>query len=276
MRTWGKQWGRLRGAAIKGSLAILRQLGRKTLDGLVTLGRANLFLLYVLPQLPGLLHRPRLLLEQIYRVGFLSLIVIVVSGFFIGMVLGLQGYNTLVNFGAEQSLGMLVALSLTRELGPVVTALLFAGRAGSAMTAEISLMKSTEQLDAMEMMAVDPLQRVIGPRLLAGIFCMPLLAAIFSSVGICGGYFIGVGLLNVDEGTFWSQMQSAVKLYEDVGNGVVKSIVFGFVVSWIAVFKGYDSVPTAAGIGSATTQTVVISCLAVLGLDYALTALMFS
>ncbi len=265
-------WGAVREAVLDG----LRGTGRGTLEGVTTLGRAILFLLLVLPQLPGLLRRPRLLLEQIYRVGFLSLLIIVVSGFFIGMVLALQGYNTLVNFGAEESLGVLVALSLTRELGPVVTALLFAGRAGSALTAEIGLMKTTEQLAAMEMMAVDPLQRVIGPRLLAGLFCMPLLAAIFSVVGVYGGYFVGVGLLGVDTNVFWSQMQAAVNFSEDVWSGIIKSIVFGFVVSWIAVFQGYDSAPTSAGIGAATTRTVVISSLAVLGLDYVLTALMFN
>jgi phospholipid/cholesterol/gamma-HCH transport system permease protein len=205
----------------------------------------------------------------------LSLVIILVSGLFVGMVLALQGYETLQRFGASESLGVLVALSLVRELGPVVSALLFAGRAGSALTAEIGLMKTTEQLAAMEMMAVDPLQRVVAPRLLAGIFAMPLLAAIFSAVGIYGGYFVGVGLLGVDEGSFWSQMQASVDLYEDILNGIIKSVVFGATVTWIAVFEGYDTLPTPEGISQATTRTVVNSSLAVLGLDFVLTALMF-
>ncbi|MGH8535552.1 MAG: lipid asymmetry maintenance ABC transporter permease subunit MlaE, partial [Gammaproteobacteria bacterium] len=211
----------------------------------------------------------------VFALGVLSLVIIVVSGLFVGMVLGLQGYNTLVDFGAEESLGILLALSLVRELGPVVSALLFAGRAGSALTAEIGLMKTTEQLAAMEMMAVDPLHRVVAPRLLAGILAMPLLAAIFSAVGVYGGYFVGVGLLGVDEGAFWSQMQSAVDFNDDILNGVIKSFVFGIAVTWIAVFEGYDTVPTSEGISRATTRTVVNSSLAVLGLDFVLTALMF-
>jgi phospholipid/cholesterol/gamma-HCH transport system permease protein len=209
-------------------------------------------------------------------VGVLSLLIILISGLFVGMVLGLQGYNTLVDFGAEESLGILVALSLVRELGPVVSALLFAGRAGSALTAEIGLMKTTEQLAAMEMMAVDPLHRVVAPRFLAGVLAMPLLAAIFSALGVYGGYFVGVGLLGVDEGAFWSQMQAAVDFHEDILNGVIKSIVFGIAVTWIAVFEGYDTVPTAEGVGRATTRTVVNASLAVLGLDFVLTALMFN
>ena len=197
-----------------------------------------------------------------------------VSGLFVGMVLGLQGYNTLVDFGAEESLGVVVALSLVRELGPVVAALLFAGRAGSALTAEIGLMKATEQLSGMEMMAVDPVQRVMAPRFLAGFLSMPLLAAIFSAVGIYGGYFVGVGVLGVDDGAFWAQMQ-AVDLRDDIFNGVIKSLVFGFVATWIAVFEGYDAVPTSEGVSRATTRTVVHTALAVLGLDFVLTALMF-
>ncbi|MGH8490238.1 MAG: lipid asymmetry maintenance ABC transporter permease subunit MlaE, partial [Gammaproteobacteria bacterium] len=233
------------------------------------------FLLYTLGGLPATLYRWRLLTSQVFALGVLSLVIIVVSGFFVGMVLGLQGYNTLVDFGAEESLGILLALSLVRELGPVVSALLFAGRAGSALTAEIGLMKTTEQLAAMEMMAVDPLHRVVAPRLLAGILAMPLLAAIFSAVGVYGGYFVGVGLLGVDEGAFWSQMQLAVDFHEDILNGVIKSFVFGIAVTWIAVFEGYDTAPTAEGISRATTRTVVHSSLAVLGLDFVLTALMF-
>jgi phospholipid/cholesterol/gamma-HCH transport system permease protein len=208
-------------------------------------------------------------------VGVLTLLIILVSGFFVGMVLGLQGYNTLSDFGAEESLGVMVALSLVRELGPVVTALLFAGRAGSALTAEIGLMKATEQLSGMEMMAVDPMRRVIAPRFLAGFISMPLLAAIFSLVGVYGGYFVGVGLLGVDDGAFWSQMQDRVELHDDILNGVIKSFVFGFVAAWIAVFEGYDAVPTSEGVSRATTRTVVHTSLTVLGLDFILTALMF-
>jgi phospholipid/cholesterol/gamma-HCH transport system permease protein len=225
--------------------------------------------------LHSLLPRPRLVVQQLYSVGVLSLLIILVSGLFVGMVLGLQGYNTLVGFGAEESLGVVVALSLVRELGPVVTALLFAGRAGSALTAEIGLMKATEQLSGMEMMAVDPMRRVVAPRFVAGFLSMPLLAAIFSAVGVYGGYFVGVGLLGVDAGAFWSQIQDKVDLQEDIYNGVIKSLVFGFVVTWIAVFEGYDAVPTSEGVSRATTRTVVHGALAVLALDFVLTALMF-
>jgi phospholipid/cholesterol/gamma-HCH transport system permease protein len=253
----------------------LAALGRWGLGVFQRLGRGHLFLAHVLAGLPTLLPRPGLVIAQLHAVGVLSLVIIVVSGLFVGMVLGLQGYNTLVDFGAEESLGVVVALSLVRELGPVVSALLFAGRAGSALTAEIGLMKATEQLAGMEMMAVDPLQRVIGPRFLAGFLAMPLLAAIFSAVGVFGGYFVGVGLLGVDDGAFWSQMQAKVDLHEDVYNGVIKSVVFGFVAAWIAVFEGYDAPPTAEGVSRATTRTVVHTALAVLGLDFVLTALMF-
>lgn len=259
-----------------GFIDFLRYLGRFGLSFLERLGRSHLFLIGLLTALPAVLARFRLTIAQIYSVGFLSLVIIVVSGLFVGMVLGLQGYNTLVDFGAEESLGVLVALSLVRELGPVVAALLFAGRAGSALTAEIGLMKATEQLSAMEMMAVDPFRRVLGPRFLAGFVSMPLLAAMFSAVGVIGGYFVGVGLLGVDAGAFWSQMQSAVGVREDVLNGVIKSVVFGAAVTWVAVFEGYDTVPTSEGISRATTRTVVNSSLAVLGLDFILTALMFN
>ncbi|MCW8986950.1 MAG: lipid asymmetry maintenance ABC transporter permease subunit MlaE, partial [Gammaproteobacteria bacterium] len=198
-----------------------------------------------------------------------------VSGLFVGMVLGLQGYNILVDFGSEETLGVMVSLSLVRELGPVVAALLFAGRAGSALTAEIGLMKATEQLSAMEMMAIDPIRRVLTPRFLAGFISMPLLAAIFSAVGVIGGQLVGVGLLGVDDGAYWSQMQDSVDLYDDIYNGVIKSIVFGVVVTWIAVFEGYDAIPTSEGVSRATTRTVVHSSLVVLGLDFILTAIMF-
>jgi phospholipid/cholesterol/gamma-HCH transport system permease protein len=253
----------------------LQQLGRAGLGFFERLGRAHLFLLNTLAGIPWTLLRPHLLIAQLFSVGVLTLLIILVSGLFVGMVLGLQGYNTLVDFGAEESLGVVVALSLVRELGPVVAALLFAGRAGSALTAEIGLMKATEQLSGMEMMAVDPMKRVVAPRFLAGFLSMPLLAAIFSAIGIYGGYFVGVGLLGVDDGAFWSQMHAKVDLHEDVFNGVVKSLVFGFVAAWIAVFEGYDTVPTSEGVSRATTRTVVHTALAILGLDFVLTALMF-
>jgi len=253
----------------------LQGLGRSVIGGVTKLGRANLFMLRVLAAVPGLLRTPGLVMAQIYSVGVLSLLIIVVSGLFVGMVLGLQGYNTLIGFGAEESLGVLVALSLVRELGPVVGALLFGGRAGSAMSAEIGLMKATQQLSGMEMMAVDPIRQVVAPRFVAGVISLPLLVAIFSAVGVYGGYMVGVGLLGVDAGSFWSQMQSKVLLQEDVLNGVIKSVVFGVVASWIAVFEGYEAAPTSEGVSRATTRTVVYTSLAVLGWDFILTGLMF-
>jgi len=253
----------------------IARLGRGGLDFFQRLGRGHILLFNILSGLHTLLLRFGLVIQQVYSVGVLSLLIILVSGLFVGMVLGLQGYNTLVDFGAEESLGVVVALSLVRELGPVVTALLFAGRAGSALTAEIGLMKATEQLSAMEMMAVDPVRRVLAPRFLAGIISMPLLAAIFSAVGVLGGYFVGVKLLGVDAGSYWSQMQAKVDMYDDIYNGVIKSLVFGVVVTWIAVFEGYDAIPTSEGVSRATTRTVVHSALAILGLDFILTALMF-
>lgn len=251
------------------------RLGRWGLGTFERLGRGHLFLVRILLGMTILLLRFPLLIAQVYSVGVLTLPIIVVSGAFVGMVLGLQGYNTLVDFGAEESLGVIVSLSLVRELGPVVSALLFAGRAGSALTAEIGLMKATEQLSGMEMMAVDPIRRVAAPRFFAGCLSMPLLAAIFSAVGVLGGYFVGVGLLGVDEGAFWSQMQASTDWREDVFNGVIKSVAFGIVVTWIAVFEGYDTVPTSEGVARATTRTVVHSAFAVLALDFVLTALMF-
>jgi phospholipid/cholesterol/gamma-HCH transport system permease protein len=229
----------------------------------------------VIAGLPALLPRFGLVIQQVYSVGVLSLLIIVVSGLFVGMVLGLQLYNTMVNFGAEQSLGPVVALSLVRELGPVVAGLLFAGRAGSALAAEIGLMKATEQLSGMEMMAVDPLRRVVAPRFLAGVIALPLLALIFSAVGILGGYMVAVGLLGVEQSAYWSQMQANVDFYDDVLNGVIKSVVFGVVATWIAVFEGYDTAPTSEGVSRATTRTVVHTSLAILGLDFVLTALMY-
>lgn len=251
-----------------------QQVGANTLSRLTATGRAGLMLFGALFAMPTLKNIP-LTIRQVYVVGVQSLLIIVVSGLFIGMVMALQGYTILVSYGAEGSLGPMVALSLLRELGPVVTALLFAGRAGSALTAEIGLMKATEQLSSLEMMAVDPLRRVVAPRFWAGIFSMPALAMIFSAVGILGGHLVGVDWLGVDGGSYWSLMQSTVELQKDVINGVIKSLVFALVVTWIAIFKGYDSVPTSEGISKATTETVVFSSLAVLGLDFVLTALMF-
>jgi len=253
----------------------IQQLGHSGLTFFQRLGRACVLFAQIVGGIPGMVWRFPLVIQQMYSVGVLSLLIILVSGLFVGMVLGLQGYNTLVDFGAEESLGVMVALSLVRELGPVVAALLFAGRAGSALTAEIGLMKATEQLSAMEMMAIDPIRRVLTPRFLAGFISMPLLAAIFSAVGVIGGNFVGVGLLGVDDGAYWSQMQAAVDIYDDINNGVIKSIVFGVVVTWIAVFEGYDAVPTSEGVSRATTRTVVHSSLAILGLDFILTAIMF-
>lgn len=256
-------------------LDLLAQLGRAGLASIERLGRGHLLLLAIIRGLPSLAVRPRLLTAQIYNIGVLSVLIITVSGLFVGMVLGLQGYYVLSQFGAAESLGVMVAASLVRELGPVVTALLVAGRAGSALTAEIGLMKATEQLSGLEMMAVDPVKRILTPRFLGGLIAMPVLAAMFSAVGVLGGYFVGVGLLGVDDGAFWSQMQAKIDLHEDVINGVIKSLVFGVVVTWIALFQGYDAVPTSEGVSRATTRAVVHSALAVLGLDFVLTALMF-
>ncbi len=253
----------------------LQRLGQSGLSFFERLGRGHILFYYIITGIPSVLVRPRLLVQQIYSVGVLSILIILVSGLFVGMVLGLQGYNTLSDFGAEESLGTMVALSLVRELGPVVTALLFAGRAGSALTAEIGLMKATEQLSGMEMMAVDPIKRVLSPRFLAGFVSMPLLAAIFSYVGVLGGFFVGVGLLGVDDGAYWSQIQSSVDFQDDIVNGIIKSLVFGVVAGWIAIFEGYDATPTSEGVSRATTRTVVHTSLAVLGLDFILTALMF-
>jgi phospholipid/cholesterol/gamma-HCH transport system permease protein len=256
-------------------LDTLASFGRKGLYALERLGRAHLLLLQILIGIGSLLPRLGLLVVQIRTVGVKTFTIIVVSGLFVGMVLGLQGFYVLSQFGAEDSLGVMVAASLVRELGPVVTALLFAGRAGSALTAEIGLMKATEQLSGLEMMAVDPVKRVLTPRFFAGLISMPLLAAMFSAVGVIGGYFVSVGLLGVDDGAFWSQMQAKIDWNEDVINGVIKSVVFGIVCTWIALFQGYDATPTSEGVSSATTRTVVHSALTVLSLDFVLTALMF-
>ncbi|MDM4771931.1 lipid asymmetry maintenance ABC transporter permease subunit MlaE [Solimonas sp. SE-A11] len=243
---------------------------------LAGLGRAQFFLLNILGGVPAALARPRLVIQQLYMVGALSLIIIVISGSFIGMVLALQGYRTLVRFGAEDSLGVLVTLSIIRELGPVVTALLFAGRAGSALAAEIGLMKATDQLSAMEMMATDPIKRVIAPRFVAGVIAVPLLTAIFCvmAIGIAGGHAIGVDLLGVDAGSYWSQIRSSTEI-ADIQQMLIKAGVFGFTVSWIAVYQGYHAAPTSEGVSRATTSTVVVSSLAILALDFVLTAFMF-
>ncbi len=256
-------------------IARLRMLGKMGLGILAVLGRSGAFVAHALFRIPNLRKGFPLLVKQLYMVGVLSLPIIVVSGIFIGMVLSLQGYTILVDFGAEQAVGTMLSLSLTRELGPVVTGLLFAGRAGSSLTAEIGLMKATEQITSMEMLSVDPLRYVIAPRLLAGFIAMPILALIFNAVGIWGGYLVSVEWLSVDQGSFWANMQAATEFGEDVLNGVIKTVVFAFVVSWIAVFQGFDSVPTSEGIGRATTKTVVYSSLAILGLDFILTAVMF-
>jgi len=256
--------------------ASLTRLGAMVTAGVWRLGYASRFFAYLLMHSGTALGRFRLTMREIYFAGVLSLIIILVSGLFVGMVLGLQGYDTLQRYGSSEALGVLVALSLVRELGPVVAGLLFASRAGSAITAEIGLMKATEQLSAMEMMAVDPVARVVAPRFWGGVISMPLLATLFSAMGIYGGYLVGVKLIGVDEGAFWSQMQAAVDVREDVLNGVIKSFVFGFAVSWIAVFEGYDAPPTAEGVSGATTRTVVTSSLAILALDFMLTALMFT
>ncbi|WCM89387.1 lipid asymmetry maintenance ABC transporter permease subunit MlaE [Acidovorax sp. NCPPB 3576] len=222
------------------------------------------------------LQRPGLVRDQIHFLGNYSLSIIAVSGLFVGFVLGLQGYYTLQRYGSAESLGLLVALSLVRELGPVVTALLFAGRAGTSLTAEIGLMRAGEQLSAMEMMAVDPVRRILAPRFWAGVFTMPLLAAVFSAVGVIGGWIVGVLMIGVDGGAFWGQMQGGVDVWKDVGNGVLKSLVFGVTVTFIALLQGYLAKPTPEGVSRATTRTVVMASLAVLGLDFVLTALMFS
>ncbi len=259
----------------RGAVINVRNVGHHVIDSVLRLGYATRFFALTLAHSGTCFRRPRLIVRELYFTGVLSMIVILVSGLFVGMVLGFQGYQTLKTYGSESALGVLVALSLVRELGPVVSALLFASRAGSAMTAEIGLMKATEQLSAMEMMAVDPIARVVAPRFWAGVISMPLLAAIFSATGVYGGYLIGVVLIGVDEGSFWSQMQSAVDFREDIVNGVIKSVVFGVAVTWIALFEGYDAPPTAEGVSGATTRTVVTSSLAILGLDFILTAFMF-
>ncbi|WP_435628439.1 lipid asymmetry maintenance ABC transporter permease subunit MlaE [Candidatus Ferrigenium straubiae] len=257
------------------AVKVFKGIGHRTVNAVWRIGVATRFFLLTLTHSGSGFRRFHLVIKELFSTGVMSLIIIIVAGLFVGMVLGLQGYETLKRYGSESALGSMVALSLVRELGPVVAALLFASRAGSAMTAEIGLMKATEQISAMEMMAVNPIARIVAPRFWAGVISMPLLAAMFSAVGVFGGYFVGVVQIGVDEGSFWSQMQSAVDFREDILNGVLKSFVFGIVVTVIALFEGYDAPPTAEGVSGATTRTVVTSSLAILMLDFILTAIMF-
>lgn len=256
-------------------LVLIRKLGHASVDYIWRLGFVTRFFWALLRHSGSSFRRLPLTLREIYFSGVLSLLIIVVSGLFVGLVLGLQGYETLQRYGSTEALGILVALSLTRELGPVVAGLLFASRAGSSVTAEIGLMKATEQLKAMDMMAVNPIARVVAPRFWGGVISMPLLAALFSAMGILGGWLIGVVFIGVDEGAFWSQMQAGVDFRYDILNGVIKSVIFGVAVSLIAVFEGYDSVPTAEGVSRAITRTVVTSALTILALDFVLTSFMF-
>lgn len=254
----------------------ITQLGARIRTGISTLGGFMRLSLAIMARSGIALRRPGLVAQQVHFIGNYSVLIIGVSGLFVGFVLGLQGYYTLSRYGSEEALGLLVALSLTRELGPVVTALLFAGRAGTSLTAEIGLMKAGEQLTAMEIMAVDPIRRVLTPRFWGGVIAMPILAAIFSMVGVIGGWVVGVLLIGVDPGAFWSQMQDGVDIFNDIANGVLKSLVFGVAVTLIALHAGYTAKATPEGVSRATTRTVVHGSLTVLGLDFLLTALMFS
>jgi phospholipid/cholesterol/gamma-HCH transport system permease protein len=243
---------------------------------LVGIGQGARLFLRLLALLSAVFKRPGLVRDQIHFLGNYSLGIIAVSGLFVGFVMALQGYYTLQSFGSTEALGQLVALSLLRELGPVITALLFAGRAGTSLTAEIGLMRAGEQLSAMEMMAVDPVQRILAPRFWAGVIAMPVLAAVFSAVGVVGGWMVAVPMIGIDSGSFWSQMQGGVDVFSDVGNGIIKSVVFGVAVTFVALLQGFTAKPTPEGVSRATTRTVVVASLAVLGLDFILTALMFS
>jgi phospholipid/cholesterol/gamma-HCH transport system permease protein len=254
---------------------MISSIGRFAREQLQNLGYATRLFFAFLWSAKSLWRRPQLVMDQIHFIGNYSLVIIAISGLFVGFVLGYQGYYTLNRYGSEEALGLLVALSLVRELGPVVTALLFAGRAGTSLTAEIGLMKAGEQLSAMEMMAIDPVQRVIAPRFLAGMIAMPILALIFTAMGVIGGYLVGVQLIGVDSGSFWSQMQAGVDVFKDLGNGIIKSRVFGVAVSFVALYQGYEASPTPEGVARATTRTVVVSSLLVLWLDFLLTAWMF-
>ena len=253
----------------------IRVIGYRTVNAVWRLGYASRFFVMILLYSGLSFRRFRLIVKEMFSSGVMSLIIILVAGMFVGMVLGLQGYETLKRYGTESALGSLVALSLVRELGPVLTAILFASRAGSAMTAEIGLMKATEQIAAMEMMAVNPIARVVAPRFWAGVISMPLLSALFSAMGVFGGYVVGVVMIGGDAGSFWSQMQSSVDFQHDILNGMIKSLVFGVAVTVIALFEGYDAPPTAEGVSGATTRTVVESSLAILILDFMMTAFMF-
>lgn len=256
-------------------LEVIRRVGARVVDAVWRLGLATRFFGLLLLYSGQSFTRLHLTIRELFTTGVLSLVIILVSGLFVGLVLGLQGYETLQRYGSSDALGVLVALSLTRELGPVVAGLLFASRAGSAVAAEIGLMKTTEQLKAMDMMAVSPIARVVAPRFWGGVISMPLLAALFSAMGVFGGWLIGVVVIGVDDGAFWSQMQAAVDFRYDIVNGVIKSGVFGVAVALIAVFEGYDCEPTAAGVSRAITRTVVTSALAILALDFVLTSFMF-
>ena len=262
-------------SAIKPAAA-LSSLGFAVRTKLADIGASARLFVRLFMLLGSSLKRFGLVRDQIHFLGNYSLAIITVSGLFVGFVLGLQGYYTLQRYGASEALGLLVALSLVRELGPVITALLFAGRAGTSLTAEIGLMKAGEQLSAMEMMAVDPVRRILAPRFWVGVITMPLLAAVFSAVGVVGGWVVGVLMIGVDSGAFWSQMQGGVDVWRDVGNGVLKSVVFGFTVTFVALAQGFEAQPTPEGVSRATTRTVVVASLAILGLDFILTALMFS
>ena len=255
---------------------LVRQVGARTLGVLQSFGRAALFFVDLLRALPASLRRFGLVVHQVHAIGNRSLLIILASGLAVGFVLALQMYYALARFGATESLGLIVNLALVRELGPVLTALLFAGRAGTSLTAEIGLMKAGEQLAAMEMMAVDPRERVLAPRLLAGIIAMPILATLFSAIGILGAWVVAVGLIGLDGGNFWTTMQVGVDVWDDVGNGLIKAFVFGILCTAVALYQGYQTDPTPEGVAHATTRTVVISSLAVLGMDFILTALMFS
>ena len=255
---------------------LISNVGLGVREQLSQLGHAARLFFRMLAMMGPVLKRFGLVRDQIFFLGNYSLALIAVSGLFVGFVMGLQSYYALQRYGSAEAMGLLVTLSLVRELGPVITALLFAGRAGTALTAEIGLMKAGEQLSAMEMMAVDPVQRILAPRFLGGIVAMPLLASVFSAVGVMGGWFVGVVMIGVDAGSFWSQMQSGVDVWRDVGNGIIKSFVFGITVTFVALYQGFEAQPTPEGVSRATTRTVVVASLAVLGLDFLLTTLMFS
>jgi len=253
----------------------MQRTGHGSLGLLASLGRGASFLVSLMPAMPYALWRFDLLVKQVYVAGVLSLPIILTAGLFVGMVMSLQGYNVLVDYNSEEAVGSMTALSLLRELGPVIGALLFAGRAGSALTAEIGLMRSTEQISALEMMAIDPLKYIYAPRFAASLIALPLLTILFIAMGIIGAYMVAVGWLGVDQGAFWSQMNSHVDWREDVINGIIKSICFAVLVAMIALFQGFNAIPTSEGVSNATTKTVVHSSLGILGLDFVLTALMF-